>query len=181
MRRARADSAVALLIWPIGWLKEGNGELFDDLALPVGIEAAAAKAATAAMVESARARVILPNRDQVELRPMDLESLLPERHRARLVWAWVEQHDLSGLYAAIKVRQGGVGRSAIAPEILLALWLDATPEGVGSARQLSRLVLEHEAYNRIGGGVQVNHRRRKRICFVLRNTRLSVRALRLKK
>jgi len=40
----------------------------------------------------------------------------------------------------IKVRQGGVGRSAIAPEILFALWLYATLEGVGSARELSRLV-----------------------------------------
>ena len=31
------------------------------------------------------ARVILPNRTQIELRPMDLESLLPEGHRARQI------------------------------------------------------------------------------------------------
>ncbi|HRH77409.1 MAG TPA: IS1182 family transposase, partial [Cellvibrionaceae bacterium] len=37
------------------------------------------------------------------------------------------------------------------------LWLYATLEGVGSARQLSRLVLEHDAYRWITGGVQVNH------------------------
>jgi transposase len=61
------------------------------------------------------------------------------------------------MYAAIKVREGGVGRSAIAPEILLGLWLFATLEGVGSARQLSRLVLEHDAYRWISGGVQINH------------------------
>lgn len=105
----------------------------------------------------AAARVILPNRTQIELRPMDLESLLPEGHRARLVWAWVERQDLSAMYAAIKVRQGGVGRSAIAPQILLGLWLYATLQGVGSARQLSRLVLEHDAYRWMSGGVQVNH------------------------
>lgn len=103
------------------------------------------------------ARVILPNRTQIELRPMDLESLLPEGHQARLVWAWVERQDLSAMYAAIKVRQGGVGRSAIAPQILLGLWLYATLQGVGSARQLARLVLEHDAYRWISGGVQVNH------------------------
>jgi transposase len=103
------------------------------------------------------ARVILPNRTQVELRPMDLESLLPEGHRARLVWAWVERQDLSAMYAAIKVRQGGVGRSAIAPQILLGLWLYAALQGVGSARQLARLVLEHDAYRWMSGGVQVNH------------------------
>ena len=34
------------------------------------------------------ARVLLPNRDQIELRASDLESLLPEGHRARLVWAY---------------------------------------------------------------------------------------------
>jgi hypothetical protein len=42
------------------------------------------------------ARVLLPNRAQVELRASDLESLLPEGHRARVVWAYVEQTDLSG-------------------------------------------------------------------------------------
>jgi len=88
---------------------------------------------------------------------MDLESLLAEGHRARLVWAWVEQQDLSAMYEVLKVREGGVGRSAIAPEILLGLWLYATLDGVGSARQLSRLVLEHDAYRWISGGVQVNH------------------------
>jgi transposase len=115
------------------------------------------KAAAAGAGSEARARVILPNRSQIELRPMDLESLLPEGHRARLVWAWVERQDLSAMYAAIKVRQGGVGRSAIAPQILLGLWLYALLQGVGSARQLARLVLEHDAYRWMSGGVQVNH------------------------
>ena len=32
------------------------------------------------------ARVRMPNRQQMEPRPRDLESLLPEGHRARLVW-----------------------------------------------------------------------------------------------
>jgi transposase len=58
------------------------------------------------------------------------------------------------LYAVIDPR---LSRSAIAPQILLALWLYATLRGVGSARQLSRLVLEHDAYRWISGGVQVNH------------------------
>jgi hypothetical protein len=43
------------------------------------------------------ARVLMPNRTQLELRPCDLEALLPEGHRARLVWAWVERADLSGM------------------------------------------------------------------------------------
>jgi len=103
------------------------------------------------------ARVLMPNRAQLELRASDLESLLAEGHRARLVWAWVEQADLSAMYAGIRALEGGSGRSAIAPEILFALWLYATLEGVGSARALARLTQEHDAYRWICGGVAVNY------------------------
>ena len=104
-----------------------------------------------------RARVLLPNRGQMELRASDLESLLAEGHRARLVWAYVERQDLKGFYADIRAVEGGVGRSAIAPEILLALWLYATLDGVGSAREIARLSEAHDAYRWLCGGVQVNH------------------------
>lgn len=103
------------------------------------------------------ARVQQPNRKQLELRPSDLESLLPEGHRARMVWGYVERQDLTGLYAGIKAVEGGVGRAAIAPEILFALWLYATLEGIGSARAITRLTQEHDAYRWICGGVQVNY------------------------
>lgn len=104
-----------------------------------------------------RARVLLPNRGQMELRASDLESLLAEGHRARLVWAYVERQDLKGFYEDIRAVEGGAGRSAIAPEILLALWLYATLDGVGSAREIARLSEAHDAYRWLCGGVQVNH------------------------
>lgn len=104
-----------------------------------------------------RARVLLPNRGQMEFRASDLESLLAEGHRARLVWAYVERQDLKGFYEDIRAVEGGVGRSAIAPEILLALWLYATLDGVGSAREIARLSEAHDAYRWLCGGVQVNH------------------------
>ena len=110
-----------------------------------------------AAVAAGVARVLMPNRMQLELRPCDLESLLPEGHRARLVWAWVERADLSGMYAAIRAVEGGSGRTPIAPEILFALWLYATLDGVGSARALARLTRAHDAYRWICGGVQVNY------------------------
>ena len=81
----------------------------------------------------------------MELRPSNLESLLGEGHRARLEWGHVERQNLKGLYAVIKSREGGAGRSAIAPEILFALWLYATLESVGSARELERLTQEHDS------------------------------------
>lgn len=102
-------------------------------------------------------RVLRPNRNQLELRASDLESLLPEGHRARLVWAYVIQADLRPIYAEIKVVEGRGGRSAIAPEILFALWLYATIEGIGSARAIGRFTDCHDAYRWICGGVRVNH------------------------
>jgi transposase len=102
-------------------------------------------------------RILLPNRSQMEFHASDLESLLPEGHRARIVWGYVARQNLAGLYAGIKAVEGGVGRPAIAPEILFALWLYATLEGIGSARAIARLALEHDAYRWICGGVQVNY------------------------
>ncbi len=97
------------------------------------------------------------NRNQVELRACDLESLLPEDHRARLVWGYVVHQDLSKLFEAIKARGSNAGRAAIDPRILFALWLYATLDGVGSGREVARLSLEHDAYRWICGGVSVNY------------------------
>jgi transposase len=105
----------------------------------------------------AMARVLRPNRSQLELRVCDLDSLLPDSHRVRIVWAYVEQADLSRMYASIRAVAGGAGRSAIAPEILFGLWLYATVEGVGSARAIARYTEEHDAYRWLCGGVGVNY------------------------
>jgi transposase len=106
---------------------------------------------------SAEPRVQRPNRMQLELRPVDLEGLLPADHRARLVWEFVEGLDLGPLYVQIKAVTGHAGRPAIDPAILMALWLYATLEGVGSARALARLCEEHDAYRWLAGGVSVNY------------------------
>jgi len=102
-------------------------------------------------------RVLRPNRTQLELRPVDLEGLLPAGHRARIVWEFVEGVDLGPLYAQIRAVEGHAGRPAIDPSILMALWLYATVEGVGSARAIARLCEAHDAYRWICGGVSVNY------------------------
>ena len=102
-------------------------------------------------------RLLVPNRAQIELRPVDLESLVPMDHPVRAVWEFVESLDLSPLYGKVQAVEGGAGRPAIDPRIYLALWLYATIEGVGSARALERLTRQHDAYRWILGGVSVNH------------------------
>ena len=93
----------------------------------------------------------------MELRSVDLESLLALDHAARAVWEFVESLDLSPLYAKVQSVEGGAGRPATDPQIYMALWLYATIEGVGSARALERLTGHHDAYRWILGGVPVNH------------------------
>lgn len=132
----------------------------DARSLPLFPEEPDAAAMGALPVRSsaqAVARVLMPNRTQIELRAVDLESLLPEGHRARVIWVYVQHADLSGIYAGIKAVEGGCGRTPIAPEILLALWLLATVQGVGSARAIARFTEEHDAYRWICGGVSVNY------------------------
>lgn len=98
-----------------------------------------------------------PDRRQFTWRPASLESLIPEDHRVRAVWQFVESLDLSELYAKIRAVEGRPGRTPIDPRILVALWIYAIVEGVGSARALERLCEEHVAFQWIRGGVSVNH------------------------
>lgn len=103
-------------------------------------------------------RLVRPERKQVLLQACDIDSLVDTEHRVRAVWAFVEGLDLSALYARIAAVEGHVGRSAIDPKLLLGLWVYATIEGVGSARELAALCKEHAAYRWMCGGLSPNHR-----------------------
>jgi transposase len=108
--------------------------------------------------EAARSpRVNRANRAQALLMPMQFDTLIPEDHQARAVWEFTESVDLSPLYQEIMAVEGCAGRSATDPQILLALWLYATLDRVGSARHLAELCQDHNAYRWLCGGVSVNH------------------------
>jgi transposase len=96
-------------------------------------------------------------RTQLEWQTVCLDDLIAQDHRARAVWAYVESLDLSPLYERVEAVAGEAGRPAIDPAILMALWLYATLEGIGSARLLDRLCESDHAYRWIRGGVGVNY------------------------
>jgi transposase len=106
---------------------------------------------------TSEARFIAADRFQTRWDFIDLEALLTSDHRARIVVGFVDSLDLSPLYGAIKSREGEPGRPPADPAVVLALWLYATIEGVGSARQLERLVRSDLAYRWIAGGVPLNY------------------------
>lgn len=106
---------------------------------------------------SGKPRMREPERRQVELRPVDLDSLLAADHPARVIWRYVERLDLKVLEDAIGAREHTPGQAPASPRLLLALWLYATSQGVGSARALERLCSSHDAYRWLCGGVSVNY------------------------
>ncbi len=102
-------------------------------------------------------RLRTPDRSFVDPVPRSLDQLLPPDHTARLIWDFTARLDLSALLDSIRAVEGVPGRAANHPRLLFALWLFATIDGVGSARELDRLCQEHLAYRWLCGGVSMNY------------------------
>ena len=103
------------------------------------------------------ARLREAERAQLAWGPVDLDATLPADHPARAIGAVVGQLDLSALYAQIEARDERAGAPAVDPKLLLALWVYATSEGEGSAREIWRLTQVHAAYRWLCGGVEVGY------------------------
>jgi transposase len=98
-----------------------------------------------------------PVRDQIELRAVDLEAVLGPGHPARVIWDYVQQLDLRELEERVRARRHTPGQAPASPRLVLALWLFATSQGIGSARALDRLCKNHDAYRWLCGGVSMNY------------------------
>ncbi len=103
------------------------------------------------------ARVLRPERQQLQWLARNLDEMLAEDHSVRAIWGLLESLDLSAFYGSIKATLDRPGRSTTDPQVLLALWLLGTVEGIGSARKLDRLCQEHDAYRWLCGGVPINY------------------------
>jgi transposase len=74
-----------------------------------------------------------------------------------VIWAYVQKLDLRALEEAIGAREHTPGQAPASPRLLLALWLYAISEKIGSARALARLCESHDVYRWLCGGVRVNY------------------------
>ena len=104
-----------------------------------------------------RVRLKPVNRQQLMLRAVEVEKLVPEDHEVRGIWEFVGQLDLSRYYEDIKAEQGEAGCSAFDPQVLISVWLYAYSKGTGSGREVSRLTEEDGAYQWITGLKGINH------------------------
>lgn len=102
-------------------------------------------------------RLRIPQRNQVEIHWASLDDMLEMDNPARAVWDAVCGLNLSLWLDDIKAVEGNVGRHSTDPRLLVALWVYATLDAVGSAREVARLCEKHLAYQWLCGGVTVNH------------------------
>jgi transposase len=107
--------------------------------------------------KSRRVRLKPINRQQMMLRPVEVEKLVVEDHEVRAVWEFVGRTDLSGYYEEIGAVEGEAGRSATDPQLLISLWIYAYSKGVSSGREISRLCEYDPAYQWLTGLEVINH------------------------
>lgn len=68
----------------------------------------------------------------------------------------VEKLNLSKFHVPLKARGSDLGCSVIDPKLLVALWLYAAMEGIGSGPEVARLCECHDAFGWLCGGVPVS-------------------------
>jgi transposase len=102
-------------------------------------------------------RVKPVNRQQLVMKTVDVEELVGPEHPARSLWELVGRQDLTRFYEPIRAMEGGVGRSAWDPQMLICLWVYAYSDGVSSAREIERLCAYKPAYQWLSGLQVVNY------------------------
>src|SRR3954465_10703660 len=85
-------------------------------------------------------RVVEPQRRQGVIRFEMPEDKLAPTHTARVLWDVIGALDLTAFLDGVKAIEGTVGRKTLSPQMKLALWLYAISNGVGSAREIARLI-----------------------------------------
>ncbi len=109
------------------------------------------------MKEPSEVRVVAVNRQQTAMRIVRVEGLVEADHPVRAIWEFVGRLDLSKFYGRIEAVEGGEGRPAWDPRMMISLWAYAYSRGVSSAREISRLCEYDPGYQWLTGLQVVNH------------------------
>ena len=97
------------------------------------------------------------DRKQMLLRAVDVDQLIEAEHPARSIWELVGRLNLDSFYSCICVVEGGAGRSAFDPQLLISIWIYAYSRGIASAREISRLCEIDPAFQWLTGLDTINH------------------------
>jgi transposase len=97
------------------------------------------------------------NRQQTMLASIYVEELIPADHKARAIWHLVERMDLSRFSEPLRTTEGGAGRPAWDPHLLVSLWVYAFSEQITSAREIERVMQWEPGFQWLSGLDAVNH------------------------
>ena len=139
-----AETGILFSEWPLS-AEAGGSRPVPPASLPA-----------APPVPAAQPRFKIIDRSQTFFRCVDVEALIEEDHPARAIWNVVEKLDLSAFRERTRAVDGIAGRSAINPHLLVSLWIYAYSQGVGSAREISRLCGYHPAYQWFTGAEKIS-------------------------
>lgn len=98
-----------------------------------------------------------PERKQGVVRFEIPEDTLEPEHPARVLWQALGSLDLSAFLVAARSVEGHAGRPTYSPRLMMTLWVYAISQGVGSAREIARLIESDFAYRWIAGDMSVGH------------------------
>ncbi len=112
---------------------------------------------SAAQAPQPKARIKPVDRNQMMMRPVDVERLIEEDHPARAIWEFVGRLDLSSYVQPIEAVEGVAGRPVWDPRLLISLWICAYSRGIGSAREISRRLVYDPAFQWLAGLEVINH------------------------
>lgn len=115
--------------------------------------------ALADRIAMAKPRTTEPMRTQGVIRFEMPDDELPLEHPARVLWAAIGKLDVGAFLSEARAVEGRAGRPTHSPRMLLTLWAYAISQGVGSAREIARLVKTDRAYGWIVGGASLCHDR----------------------
>ena len=103
-------------------------------------------------------------RKQMMVANIYVEELIAPDHKARAIWELAGSLNLDGFAEKVKTAAGGAGRPAWDPRLLVSIWVYAYSEGIGSAREIERLLQYEPGFQWLCGLDGINHQTRFRLC-----------------
>lgn len=111
------------------------------------------------MMEATRHVAAIPGEGCSDIHPpgqAEVDSLVGSDHPARMVWSYVQQVELSRLLEQIGETASAAPFPPMTLRSMLALWLYACIEGVGSAARIAHLSKDHEGFRWLLGGQEIS-------------------------
>lgn len=95
--------------------------------------------------------------DRSKVSPVSLDEQLPDHHPVRALWDFVCQLPLDPFRKPAKAVAGHPGNPVVPVELLFALWLFATTEGIHSSHELAERCTRDLPYQWLCGGRSVSY------------------------